>query len=181
MDPLKSMRDMPKQLLSLDGGGVRGISSVLILDKIMKEIRKNEIDNGIDTSEEERLPVDYFHLAAGTSTGGLIALMLFRLKMSVPQAIDAYHSLADNVFTPRLFGIPLKRLSVFGHNIGNPILGLKAVFSKAQFDDGPLEEAIDTLVSKYKLDPLDGTLKGGTLLKHEKAGKMYVVYNISGD
>jgi hypothetical protein len=72
----------PARLLSLDGGGVKGISSLLILDAIMHQIREKENASIKIPDLSERLPVDYFSLAAGTSTGGLIALMLFRLRMS---------------------------------------------------------------------------------------------------
>jgi patatin-like phospholipase/acyl hydrolase len=61
--------------LSLDGGGVRGLSALLILREIMEQIRK--------TTNTERLPLpfQYFDLIGGTGTGGLIALMLGRLQM----------------------------------------------------------------------------------------------------
>lgn len=43
-------------------------------------------------------PCDYFDMIGGTSTGGLIAIMLGRLKMSVADCITAYLSLSDRVF-----------------------------------------------------------------------------------
>ena len=62
------------RILSLDGGGVRGLSSLLILRNIMEEIARRN-----DTPEA--LPCDYFDLIGGTGTGGLIAIMLGRLRM----------------------------------------------------------------------------------------------------
>ena len=54
-------------------------------------------------------PCDYFDYVFGTSTGGLIAIMLGRLRMGVDEALDAYRSLAGKVFAkPRwlsFFGI----------------------------------------------------------------------------
>jgi len=63
------------RILSLDGGGVRGISALVILEEIMKEVRRRE------NLKDVPLPCDYFDLIGGTSTGGLIAIMLGRLRM----------------------------------------------------------------------------------------------------
>ena len=63
------------RVLTFDGGGVRGLSSLLILREIMEVIQdKMEAD-------ETPPPCEYFDLIGGTSTGGLIALMLGRLGM----------------------------------------------------------------------------------------------------
>ena len=47
-------------LLSLDGGGVRGMSSLIILEEVMRKIDPNNPPE----------PCDYFDLIGGTSTGG---------------------------------------------------------------------------------------------------------------
>jgi len=67
------------RILSLDGGGVRGLSSLLMLREIMEEVgRRAQV-------HEPPLPCQYFDLIGGTSTGGLIAIMLGRLRMVVSQ------------------------------------------------------------------------------------------------
>lgn len=66
--------DRCPRILSLDGGGVRGLSSLLILRNIMEEIARRK---GI----AEARPCQYFDLIGGTGTGGLIAIMLGRLGM----------------------------------------------------------------------------------------------------
>lgn len=76
-------------LLSLDGGGVRGLSILQILKRLM---------DGIDPINPPK-PCDYFDMIGGTSTGGLIALMLGRMKMSVDECIEAYSALAPTIFT----------------------------------------------------------------------------------
>jgi len=62
------------RILSLDGGGVRGLSSLLILRNIMEEITRR-------SNIAEARPCEYFDLIGGTGTGGLIAIMLGRLRM----------------------------------------------------------------------------------------------------
>lgn len=53
-------------LLSLDGGGVRGLSSLYILEGIMK--RLNYIRE--ETALRPRKPCEIFDMIGGTSTGG---------------------------------------------------------------------------------------------------------------
>lgn len=125
-----------KSILSLDGGGIRGYSSLLILRALMKAI--GEIERGwpsdpaessfhplkppcvdsdelnrypeINTKHTERnasspwLPCHYFDYMAGTSTGGLISIMLGRLRMSIDDCITEYENLGPKVFAhPRRF------------------------------------------------------------------------------
>lgn len=55
-------------LLSLDGGGVRGMSLLFILKKLMKDI-------GPDPLNPPK-PCEYFNMIGGTSTGGYAFLNL---------------------------------------------------------------------------------------------------------
>ena len=43
-------------------------------------------------------PCEYFDMIGRINTGGLIAIMLGRLEMSVDECIDVYVSLFDRVF-----------------------------------------------------------------------------------
>ncbi|KAK5459541.1 hypothetical protein LTS15_003670 [Exophiala xenobiotica] len=76
------------RLLALDGGGVRGLSSLMILEQLMQNI----------DPEHPPKPCEYFDMIGGTSTGGLIAVMLGRLEMTIDECIDAYLSLSDRIF-----------------------------------------------------------------------------------
>lgn len=49
---------------SVDGGGIRGVSELIILDEIMKRLQHD-----LKLPELPR-PCDYFQLIGGTSTGG---------------------------------------------------------------------------------------------------------------
>ncbi|RKK23966.1 hypothetical protein BFJ66_g17284 [Fusarium oxysporum f. sp. cepae] len=76
------------RLLALDGGGVCGLSSLMILQNLMSTI----------DPDSPPKPCDYFDMISGTSTGGLIAIMLGRLRMTVDECIVAYTSLSNMVF-----------------------------------------------------------------------------------
>ncbi|KAI9676684.1 MAG: hypothetical protein M1829_003003 [Trizodia sp. TS-e1964] len=67
---------MPKgmRLLALDGGGVRGLSALMILQQLMEAVNPD------------------------APPKPLIAIMLGRLKMSIDDCIDAYLQLSDRIF-----------------------------------------------------------------------------------
>ena len=81
------------KLLSLDGGGVKGFFTILIIQRLIEEAQRLEGD-----SNSEKRPCDYFDLIGGTSTGGLLAIMLGRLQMDAKSCIRAYKSLSKEVF-----------------------------------------------------------------------------------
>ncbi|THW41362.1 phospholipase, patatin family protein [Aureobasidium pullulans] len=127
-------------LLSLDGGGVRGLSSLYILQRIM---------NAIDPDDPPR-PCDYFDVIGGTSTGGLIAIMLGRLDMSVDECIKAYTELSATVFHKK-------------HRIPVNIRGNL----KERYDSKVLEQAIKQIIRDRNLDE-------NTLLKDPQGTKVFV-------
>lgn len=75
-----------------DGGGVRGYSELIILHQLMLKIKEHTHRADIPK------PWEIFDLIGGTSTGGIIALMLGRLKMSTDQAMAEYENFAKDVF-----------------------------------------------------------------------------------
>ncbi|KAJ7105326.1 acyl transferase/acyl hydrolase/lysophospholipase [Mycena epipterygia] len=79
--------DSGMRVLSLDGGGAGALSELLILDRMMY---KTKTEGQLDTVPS---PCECFELIGGSGTGGIIALMLGRLRMSVKDAISAYDSL----------------------------------------------------------------------------------------
>ena len=63
----KNDKKGPRKLLALDGGGIRGILTLEVLDRIERELQK-KLGRGDDF-----LLADYFDYVAGTSTGAIIA------------------------------------------------------------------------------------------------------------
>jgi patatin-like phospholipase/acyl hydrolase len=58
------------RLLALDGGGVRGLSALMILEQLME---------AVDPDAPPK-PCDYFDMIGGTSTGGYVMDILVRLN-----------------------------------------------------------------------------------------------------
>ena len=50
------------RLLALDGGGVRGLSALMILEQLMEAVNPDAPPK----------PCDYFDMIGGTSTGGYV-------------------------------------------------------------------------------------------------------------
>ncbi|KAK3628161.1 hypothetical protein LTR56_018773 [Elasticomyces elasticus] len=73
------------RLLCLDGGGVRGLASLYVLKQLLSYVGDEK-------------PCNFFDMIAGTSTGGLIAIMLGCLEMSVDECIEAYIQTMGTIF-----------------------------------------------------------------------------------
>ncbi|KAI9777994.1 MAG: hypothetical protein M1816_004291 [Peltula sp. TS41687] len=150
-----------KTVLTLDGGGIKGYSSLLILKRVMKlvaeieagkrpagsddpwcwppnhtsahypwfrepqaiettygtsalnneramivdEVSDDEVEMACKDTKgtEHYFPRHYFDYIAGTSTGGLSAIMLGRIRMSIDDALAQYDTVGNQVFgNPRM-------------------------------------------------------------------------------
>jgi len=80
-----------------------------------------------DFIEDELLPCHYFDYMYGTSTGGLISVMLARLRMTVPQCLDVYRRVGQELFGHRRNILPLA----------------------TKYHHKPLERAVQDIVSQY--------------------------------
>ncbi|KIM32458.1 hypothetical protein M408DRAFT_62927, partial [Serendipita vermifera MAFF 305830] len=80
---------------TVDGGGVRSFSQLEILRVIMHQIKWDKYPNDPD---KVVLPCDYFDLMGGSDTGGLIAIMLSRLRMPVEEALDEFALICEKVY-----------------------------------------------------------------------------------
>ena len=80
----------PKRILSLDGGGIRGILTLQFLDAIEQTLRRR-------TNNPALVLSDYFDLIGGTSTGSIIAAGL-ACGMTVDQLKKLYTDIGASVF-----------------------------------------------------------------------------------
>ncbi|OBT93612.2 hypothetical protein VE01_08085 [Pseudogymnoascus verrucosus] len=132
-------------LLSLDGGGVRGLSTLYILKSIMDRLNHERKKTA---NLPPVKPCELFDLIGGTSTGGLIAIMLGRLEMDVDECITAYSNLAAAIFSEKISQVPV--------NIKGKI--------KPRFDSAKLESAIRKAVAQSGVSETDlfndGTERG---------------------
>ena len=67
---------MAKYVLSLDGGGVRGLATSVYLFELEKRLKKPLSSK--------------FDLVVGTSTGGIIALVISVLEIEGPRLLEIY-------------------------------------------------------------------------------------------
>jgi patatin-like phospholipase/acyl hydrolase len=116
------------RILALDGGGVKGYTSLLILRRIMRTFCQESGDK-----DQSLRPCDVFDLIVGTSTGGLIAVMLGQLRMTVDECIQCYEAVGERVFgKPPSFG-PVGKL-------------LKGATSSALYSIEKLQDEIKNIV-----------------------------------
>lgn len=76
------------RILSLDGGGVRGICSLKILQDLQDRLGGKE-------------PYEVFDVICGTSTGGLIDILLGILKFRLDECVEIYKTMSKKVFRRR--------------------------------------------------------------------------------
>lgn len=132
----------PFRILSLDGGGIRGIIPALVL---------------ADLERRTRRPVaELFDLIAGTSTGGILALGLVRPgpdgrpQHSAQAMVELYAK--DG---PRIFArAPLHRIAALGNLLEEkyPSAGVETVLAE-HFGEALLSEALTTVfVTSYDIE-----------------------------
>ena len=128
----------PKRILALDGGGVRNLVTLGILEGIERLLRDRHQDPDLKLS-------DYFDLIAGTSTGAAIGAAL-AMGRSVNDVIDWYRKLAPRIFG-RHWTPPLMRPK---HDPAPFATALKELFSDARLGGEQLKTGL--LVITKRLD-----------------------------
>ncbi|KAK3328585.1 acyl transferase/acyl hydrolase/lysophospholipase [Cercophora scortea] len=110
------------RVMSLDGGGIRGIAELEVLLQIEQALGG-------------KIPIQsFFDLIVGTSTGGLIALGLTAMNWTVPECIQRFETLCNDVFTKRSLAGGLH-----GHKLW---LIWEACMLPSRYKTKPLENAL---------------------------------------
>jgi hypothetical protein len=139
----------PKRILSLDGGGVRGILSLSYLERLETLLRarcRNDPDFRL---------CHYFDLIGGTSTGAIIDAGL-ALGFSVQRLQTFYHDLAATVFKRAWY-----RLGIL----------------EAKFPTGPLQEALEAAFGNICLGGTEEQTGLMIMTKRLDTGSPWVLHN----
>ena len=80
----------PKKLLAIDGGGIRGVLALEVLQRIEDLLKAK-------SGRPDFRLADYFDYIAGTSTGGIIAAGL-SIGMSVKEILKFYQEAGSQMF-----------------------------------------------------------------------------------
>lgn len=149
MSPLDAHLFEPgrKRILSLDGGGIRGILSISLLERLEEVVGEIE-------GRPTRLG-EWFDLIAGTSTGSIIATLL-ALGYRVSEIRTFYERLGPRIFKPR-------RLRLFGWN--------------AKFDARVLASEIERVVEGRTLSSTDLLTGLCIMMKRLDTGSAWIVSN----
>lgn len=131
-------------IMRADGGGVRGYSMLILLQELMHRIYV-ECEGKAPKRDQIPKPADHFDLIAGTGTGGLIAIMLGRLRLDIETCKQVYVRMTRRVFETdkRIAGIP---------------------YTTTLFKASKLEEAIKDCVREHTIfvdEGNDGSPDGG--------------------
>ena len=137
----------PKRILSIDGGGVRGVIALAFLERY--EALLNE-----QAGRPVRL-CDHFDLIGGTSTGSIVATAL-SLGFSAAQVRDFYLQLA-----PKIFRKPYFRLAGW----------------HAKFDAEALRRELSAVIGERALGSEDLQTGLGIVLKRLDAGSSWILTN----
>ncbi|MFM2386906.1 MAG: hypothetical protein RL660_1663 [Bacteroidota bacterium] len=121
------------RILSIDGGGIRGIVPAYLLSFLEEELQT------LSNNKQARL-ADYFDFVAGTSTGGIISCLLLappnhnNYRFTARDAFDLYVAHGQSIFVPK-HSVLRALLSVFSHS-------LKIGFTDEIYNAEPLEQLL---------------------------------------
>jgi patatin-like phospholipase/acyl hydrolase len=115
------------RVLSLDGGGVRGILELIVL-RYLQDYFTHELGAYVPV-------IEMFDLVVGTSTGGIIALGLAHCLWDIRSSIRKFTDLVREIFAPRPLGTRPFFRYLYSH----------------KYRSSPVENAYKNLFSKNEL------------------------------
>lgn len=135
-------------ILSLDGGGIRGIISCIVLRYLEELLQQKDHPNA-------KLG-DYFDMIAGSSTGGILASVLLcpdvsgKAKYSIQKAFDLYTEKGEDIFNVSLWESLINPFGLFSEKISQDNLERQL---KDFFGDLELKDFIKpSLITSYDIE-----------------------------
>uniref|UniRef100_A0A3B0MTH5 Patatin-like phospholipase, putative n=1 Tax=Theileria annulata TaxID=5874 RepID=A0A3B0MTH5_THEAN len=117
----KTFENRGVRILSIDGGGSKGVVALEILDYLNKQLEK---------------PLhECFDIICGTSTGGLLASLVALEKMEISEIQKLYDSMIKSIFVRDYY----------------PITGTRLLFRHAIYDDTTLKDILKTSLEEIEL------------------------------
>jgi patatin-like phospholipase/acyl hydrolase len=139
-----------KKILSLDGGGIRGIIPAAILAHLEARLQREHSDNNLRLAE-------WFDLMAGTSTGGILTCLYLtpseaepsKPKYSASQILDFYLELGPVLFHRSFGQLLFSGIGVFKSRYSEDAL---YNFSKKIMGDNYISGVMkDCLITSYEM------------------------------
>ena len=152
-------RSGPRKLLAIDGGGIRGVLSLMVLARIESML-----------IEESKRPdyrlADYFDYVAGTSTGGIIAAAI-AMGMSVEDILAFYVNNGAKMFDKASI---FRRLQTKFES--EPLaLQLQGVFGKATTLGAPEIESLLLLIMRNATTDSPWPISNNPFAKYNEVGR----------
>jgi len=139
----------PKRILSLDGGGIRGILTLEYLSAIENMLKQR-------SGRQDFVLSEYFDLIGGTSTGSIIAAGL-ACGMSVDKLKELYRELGNQIFVSKFW---------------------KKGILAPKFASGPVQQALDAQLGADTTLDSDRVLTGLMIMtKRLDTGSPWPLHN----
>lgn len=140
-----------KKILSIDGGGIRGIIPGMLLVALEEKLK-------LESKNPDAAIVDYFDFFAGTSTGGILTCLLLcpsedhptRPKFSAKAALDLYLEHGNEIFKMSFFKRLRAKFGLAGERYNSQIF--EGILKK-YFGDTKLSQLIKPcIISAYNIE-----------------------------
>jgi len=136
---------MTFKILSLDGGGIRGVLSARILQEVERQLNP-------DPQNQPYKPLhEYFDLITGTSTGSILTAGIATGKKT-QEIIQLYQEHGKSIFTPRK---KLQNISNFTKFLPKGLQGLIGSFYKAKYPHEGMEIALINALGEVKIKEVE--------------------------